>query len=928
MDRSRLSRAIKSAIATAAISTSFATVSFAQQSQQVEEVVVTGSRIQRTTDATSATPISVFDAAALEKSGNTTLENFLQEIPSVTGGQLGSSVNNGNPGLATVSLRGLGASRTLVLVDGRRMVSAGTTTGTVDLNTIPTSIIERVEVLRDGASTIYGSDAIAGVINIITKKDFEGAEVNFYAGTSTHNDGQEYSASMTLGTGNDNGHVVVNAEYSKRTDVFQSERRFSECPLYESGDSVLCGGSPTTSPARFTRPDFDNGANNWIVDPDTGQVRIYDASTDSYNYAAASYLITPQEVFTMYGYGDYQIADFKDVTTLDAFGELTFANRRSDQLLAPEGTFWGPTIPANQPYNPVGEDVSIGRRITETGGRAFFQDVNTWRGVAGLKGEWCNGWTWDVSYNYARWVDPQIEKGRANQPRFDTLLGAVDSNGNPTSTPCADDAECPGLWNPFQNGTLNQAQIDYATVTNSPVEKSTLREVQANMSGDFGGYAMTSEPFKWAAGYEFRSESAEVTADGAAELGQIYFVTGNSWGGSYNVDEFYGEVRLPFMEGESWADTLAAEASFRYSDYDTIGSDTTWAAVLDYAPIEQVRFRGTWSQGFRAPGIDDLFSPQQLSAESYSDPCYNWTGSSNANIRANCQADGVNPTNSALASAQATGLFGGNPDLKAEQSTSWTIGIVWTPTFVEDLSATFDYYNIEVDDAIGTFTTNTLVSSCYESANFSSPNCALITGANAIGATPSRTSPRRQADGTVAGQLLTSQNISTFKTSGVDLGLNYSMDVWQGTVSVDAKATWLDEYKFRASNEEPEIDLAGFYGADPVTTAITGFPEWKGYIGADYKADNWSAGTILRWIGPVDDINPGDNDLATHADSTWYMDLHASYFCWENMTVSGGIRNAWNQQPPYVTNYDDMNTIPITYDTLGRFFYGTVSFSF
>ena len=143
-----------------------------------------------------------------------------------------------------------------------------------------------------------------------------------------------------------------------------------------------------------------------------------------------------------------------------------------------------------------------------------------------------------------------------------------------------------------------------------------------------------------------------------------------------------------------------------------------------------------------------------------------------------------------------------------------------------------------------------------------------------------------------------------------------------------AQATWLNDYKFQASSEEPEIDLAGYFGADPVTTAITGFPEWKGFVGLDYEEENWSAGALLRWIGPVDDINPGDTDLSTHGDTTWYMDVQGSYFCWQNMKISGGIRNVWNQQPPYLTNYDDMNTLPITYDTLGRFFYGTVTFTF
>jgi len=914
MDRSRLSRAIRGAVAATAVSTSFATLSFAQE---VEEVVVTGTRIQRATDATSATPISVFDAAQLENSGQTTLEDFIQEIPSMTGGQLGSSVNNGNPGLATASLRGLGSSRTLILMNGRRLISAGTTTGTVDLNIIPTTIVERMEILKSGASSIYGSDAIAGVINIITKTGFEGAEITANYGITDETDGEEYLAAMTFGAASESGHVMLNWEYSRRQEIFQGDRKFSDCPLFETGGNVLCGGSGTSYPAQFFNENIDGA----IVDPTTGLVRDFNTAIDGFNYAEVSYLITPQEVATFYGYGEHDLWTWKNVTTVEAFSEILFANRQSDQLLAPEGTFFQPEVTADNPFNPVGENVFIARRLSETGGRGFTQDLNTWRGVFGFKGEFANEWTWDISYNYARWVDAQIDTGRANQPRFETLLNS------PGAVPCADDPECPGPWNPFVRDSLTPEMQDYALVTNSPVEKERLLSFQANVVGDFCDFALASDPWRWALGYEHRSEKAAVTADGAASLGQIYFVSGEDWGGSYSVDEGYGELVAPLLEGRPGADLLSVELSFRYSDYDTIGDDTVWGLVVDYAPIEQLRFRGTYSEGFRAPGIDDLFLPPTQSAETYTDPCVNWGANSNANVRANCAADGL-PANFDLSSPQATGLLGGNPDLKAEESDNWTLGIVWTPTFVEDLSFTLDYFNITIDDAIGSFTTNTLVSNCYESANFSSPSCALITGAGAVDLTPSPTSPRRAINNTIAGQLLTSQNISTFETDGVDLGLNYSMDLGPGVFSIDAIATYLHEWKYQASEFEPTIDLAGHFGADPITTRIAAFPHWKFYITAGYEHDCWSAQTTVRVVGEVDDIDPGDTDLATHVDNTWYQDVNFNYFRWESVTLSAGIRNMWNQQPPYVTNYDDMNTLPLNYDTVGRFFYGRVTFKF
>ncbi|MCQ3828416.1 TonB-dependent receptor [Microbulbifer elongatus] len=925
MDKTRLSRAIKGAIAAAAVTSSFSTVSLAQDVQQeVEEIVVTGSRIQRATDANSATPISVFDAAQLEQSGQTTLEDFLQNIPSMTGGQLGSSVNNGSGGLATVSLRGLGSSRTLILMNGRRLSSSGGATGVVDLNTIPTSVIERVEILRDGASTIYGSDAIAGVINIITKKGFEGAELTFDYGASTHGDGDEYLAAMTIGTGNDKGHVMLNAQYTKREDIWQGDRRFSECPLREISGNVVCGGSSTTTPARFSP--LSDTDQQLIVDPVTGNERPFNAATDAYNFATASYLTTPQEVASIYGYGTYELYDWKDVTDVNAFTELSFVNRRSDQLMAAEGTFWGPVVPVTNPYNPLDEPVSIGRRLEETGGRSFSQDLNTWRGVVGLEGEFCNEWTWDLSYNYSRWVDTQIDRGRGNTVRFENLLDPVACAADPE---CAAAVDATGVtaWNPFAAGTLTEEMQNYALVTNSPVERSSLRSFQANLVGDFGEWALTGEAPAWAIGYENRAERTEIVPDGAAEIGQIYFVNGDAWGGNYSVDEFYGEVRVPVLEGRPWAEILAFEASFRYSDYNTIGDDTTFGAVVEYAPLEELRFRGTYSEGFRAPGLDDLFLTPTVSAEQYADPCNEYGSGDNANVVANCMADGIAP-GTTISSTQATGLFGGNPDLEAEKSESWTLGIVWTPSWTDDMGFTVDYFNINIDDAIGTLTTDTIVQGCYESPGFSSPLCDLITGAGAVGSIPSSSSPYRQTDNTIAGQLLNSQNVSTFETSGVDLGFDYSMDAGPGVVTVNLSATYLHEWKYQGSPEDPTIDLAGYYGADPVTTAIVAFPEWKFYGTLGYEYDCWSAFTTVRMLGEVDDIDPKPSDLVTHIDTTWYQDINFNYFRWENVTLTGGIRNMWNQQPPYVTNNDDMNTLMRSYDTVGRFFYGSVTLQF
>ena len=530
-----------------------------------EEVIVTGSRLHRL-DAYSLSPISTVTAEDLSASGNITLENFLQDLPSTLGGaDYGSSVNNGNPGLATVQLRGLGPNRTLVLLNGRRLPSAGVD-GFVDLNMIPTSIIERIEVLRDGASTAYGSDAIAGVINIITKREFQGMQADFGYDVTGEGDGEQYNLSFVWGTTHERGSTLLSAQYTKRADIWQGDRGFSECPYFETGGMRLCGGSGTTTPAQIF-PDVDD-ADSYIVDPATGLVRQYDSAQDAYNYAAASYLVTPQEVYSLFGAADYTLVEASPYGAISAFVESGFTNRESNQLMAAVGTFWSPLVPTNHPNNPFGDtlcasnpdctisqDVYIARRLEESGGRGFIQDAQSWRFVLGLEGKFNNGWSWDISYNYADWTDAQRETGKALQPNIETML-------DPDA--CAADSGCPGIWNPFDQGTLTGDLLGYGTVAVNTIERSRVRSLQVNLSGDLLDFwQLQGGPVLWALGYERRSESAESLPDGGAAIGAVYFTPGEETAGAYSVDEFYAELSLPVLAGKPWAEALTLEGSVR-----------------------------------------------------------------------------------------------------------------------------------------------------------------------------------------------------------------------------------------------------------------------------------------------------------------------------------------------------------------------------
>ena len=320
---------------------SFATApvaSAADQAQTVEEIIVTGSRLKRS-DLESVGPVTVLNEAELQATGYTTVENMIQDLPYVTGGDFGSTVNNGSYGLATVSLRGLGPNRTLVLIDGHRPGNSGVD-GFVDLNSVPSAMVERIEVLRDGASAVYGSDAIAGVINIITKKDYEGITLNGQYNITDENDGDEYAYSLVMGGASDRGHFTLGAQYTKRDPIWQKDRSFSKCPWAEDPPNKVCSGSPSTNPPQigYTTSNAPVTTASYVIDQTTGQLRLYDSNADAYNYAAASYLQTPQEVWNAYSTASYSLIPESTMGNVEAYMQTSFSNRQSDQLLAPTAT--------------------------------------------------------------------------------------------------------------------------------------------------------------------------------------------------------------------------------------------------------------------------------------------------------------------------------------------------------------------------------------------------------------------------------------------------------------------------------------------------------------------------------------------------------------------------------------------------------------
>lgn len=869
----------------------------------MERIEVTGSRIKRT-DFETASPMSVYSSADLAKAGYTTVEDFIQNIPAINGGNLGSSVNNASSGLATASLRGLGDGRTLLLINGRRVAKN-------DLNLIPISYIERIEVLRDGASTIYGSDAIAGVINFITKSEVEGAQFNAQYDLSDEQDGENYLLDTTLGNRSERGNLTLNASFSRRTAILQSERPFSRYPLADDGQSTYFSGSGTAYPGLAIVGDdyliFDQQQNAFVD---------FDSSIHGYDFAPDSYLVTPQDVFSLNGAGRQLLAETR-FTTLSTFAELGFSNRQSSQQMAPEGTFWGLAVPATNPGNIWGEEVTTYRRLVEAGQRSYEQDAQSWRLVAGLDGELNNGWGWELSYNQQRFTDSQVEYGRANMQRIGIL---VDPDA------CAQ-AGCPGVWNPLASGSLTPAMVDYAFVANSPLITQNLRTVQFNLTGDSGGLRLPAGAIGWAIGYENRYEDYRRQPDSAAD--QLFLESAEPIDGSTRANEGYAEANLPLLASQPWVERLNLIAAVRYSAYDFIDDGQYNKKFgLEYAPVADLLLRATYADGFRAPSITELYSPVDYGAQSYTDPCLNWGANPNANVRANCAADGL-PQDFALASDQAQSLNGGNTELQPEESESITLGFVYNPQLIDGLSLAVDYFDIRIDNAIGTAGTDNIISECYQSANFSSPLCELIRGPQAMGATPSSTAPdRRDGLQNIAGVDLGKNNLASFQTRGVDFDLGYQLgQVGPGELALGVEGTYLRQYDYRAYEGATTIEAAGKIAEDQWYGIPAAFPEWRANLGADYRIAALSLGWMGRYQSAVELYYPDPSYLANRADAVLYHDIQGSYD-FGRYQLSAGIRNLLDEEPPYLTEYDDMNTIPVSYDTAGRYFYlrGTASF--
>jgi outer membrane receptor protein involved in Fe transport len=890
-----------------AIAVAFAPAStaMAQQANETsaadadERITVTGSRLQRV-EAESAAPVQVFTAEDIEVSGVTSVELILQKM-SASAGFAGNQSNaywTGNGyGTAQVNLRGLGINRTLVLLNGRRIVNGGTgANSSVDLNMIPVEVIQRIEVLKDGASAIYGADAVAGVVNIITKKGYEGFSIEARMGSTDEGEGQDRNVNMIIGASSDKGRVMATLGYRSSDEINMADA--AGCALGELTPGQLdCFGSSSTIGGRATILTGPNAGDriNFNQDPN-GDGDFYEPySSAAHNFAFFPYLnaVNPITNWNFSTFADYQLS--ADTTV---FTEVLYNNRKSDQLATP-GTLRGIEFAADHPTNPVGEAIRLdGRRLLEGGPRIFFQDVNTFRTVVGLNGYLDNGWQWDVAYNYGR--NTAID-GMTNIVNMERLAQGLDAEN------CGSNgATCIDL---LGYGGLDQEALDHIMFRTTDNGGNEQRSLSANISGDLFDLPAGWVPF--ALGVEHRKEKGWRHPDSSIAAGIMNTNQADPIEGSYTVNEVYVETAVPVLRDQAFAQDLSLELAYRYSDYDTFGSDGNYKVGLQWRINDAFKVRATQSTAFRIPNIPELFGGVAEGNLTTTDPCDGWDqAGADPTVAANCQADGV-PAGYEQFGATVLTTVGGNPDLKPEDAETFTAGLVWDVQFVDNLQVTLDYYNIDIEDAIQTIPGSTKLAACYNSENMSHPFCSAdhftrdsLTGdINFLSAQPT--------------------NAATEKVSGLDLAMFYKTNVIGWDSDFSWNMSYLNEYTFAPFAGAPEIEYAGY-----ITGGRGSYTHLRSNATATFVKDAWRFHYGIQYIGGADDINASPGDIGDHAPSVFYHNAQGTYFVNEKLSVTAGANNLFDKQPPYIQSWTDANTDTMTYDLLGRQLYLKVRYSF
>ncbi len=921
-----------------------------QNTTTLDRIEITGSRI-RSVDVETAQPVFTVSSEDIKKSGLVSVGDILQNL-SISGTQTFSKAavltSNAEQGGQYVNLYNLGEQRTLVLVNGKRWTTS--LSGVSDLSTIPSALIDRIEVLKDGASAIYGSDAVSGVVNIILKKNFDGAEASAYFGQNSRGDGNKEQYSFIVGNTTDRSSLVFGVNYTKEDPVWAKDRALTR---YTYGPNHPEDGLSATGP--WGRFNYDgntyvlNHTGTWDgngVGADSSDLANYHVGvTDDDYYNATQQMMLQQstETKSIFANGSYNLTD--NIT----FKATAMHSERDSERQIAGYPLTGTTqanfpvaISADSVYNPVGADItSWYRRIVELP-RITKNNVKTDHFDAAVEGMFDvngHGWNWDVGFNYNRYDVTQVNTGNINLLALQKALGPSFINSQGV-------AQCGTAANPIPLGTsqsLGQCtpfnilggpsastpeSLAYISTLGQATQRNETKQYTANVTGGLFDMPMNAGEFAFAAGYEHREVNGYDYPDQLSSAGYTTDLAAGATKGGYQTNEFYLEFLIPVLKDLPFAKELSFDVASRYSDYDRFGDTTNNKFSMTWKPIDDLLVRGTYATGFRAPTLEDTFGGGSQSFDDYTDPCdavYGSTG--NASVAARCSAAGLGPNFRQTDSAgnpisqrdtQSNTAFNagvGNADLQPEYSRTRTLGFVYSPHFVEGLDFSLDWYKISISNIITAVDANYVLNQCY------------------LGGVESYCN-QFSRDATT-GQVVTlnrgNTNLGRLSTEGYNFGANYRLpELGIGQFAVNLDSNYLVNLRSQSEAGAPWASYAGYWN----------YPRVRATLGVSWSLGSLSANWDLRYYGgfrdycwsadeecsepnyTTDNTAWGGGVGANKKGSVSQQDLSFTWAAPWDGSVTVGVRNLWDKTPPItysVTNNSSSSIDPmLDYD---RFFF-------
>ncbi len=908
----------------------------AQGSDELEQIIVTGSRIRRV-DEETASPVFTLDRESISSAGVTTIGDLLQQIPAVSGAATNPQVNNGGgTGASSIELRGLGTQRTLVLLNGRRLGNLGFANGGADVNVIPTNLVERVDVLKEGAGAIYGSDAVGGVVNFITRTDFDGLEIGYDYGNSSRGDGELNTVNMAWGATGERGSIAVSGTYQKQEAISSGNRSHTNEAIYFY-TYVFSGGSSRTPTGRISLPAgnsfgcgsvtrIDGAAGSSLAD-----YRCFVSGPDSYNYQPFNLILTPQERSSIYTQANYKVTD-----EIEAYTEVLHNYTTSGFQLAPlpfDARSDTVVIPVDNVYNPFG--VAFGAsgdnvynqalwRLEGLGTRRSKTDTTTDQITLGVRGDLGLGnWTWDVGGTYSSVDQDSAIEGYLFKPLLAPAFGpnfrdtdGVVKCGSPGNVI----AGCVPV-NPFNLETPESIEalgrIGAGYNTNYSFTQTIA---QANFNGDL--FELPAGPLQGAFGLEYMEQTGNFNTDFNTEAQPpLYNVcqlsnetcSGDSKG-DYDVKSVYVELFAPILKDAMLAQALNFTAGVRYSDYSQFDTSTDMTFKVEWRPIADLLIRGSYAEVFRVPTIYDLYQAPASSASQFNDPCVGLTAANvaaNPNLALACQNVLQNGTFE-QPNSQIDGLLLGNEELVPETGEVLTYGIVYDPSWLPGFSVNVDVWDYSLENVITQIDVNTIADQCVD--NGDPQFCGLIS---------------RFSDGTIFQIRQPTSNFGKLDTSGIDMGMKY---LWRDTAVGDFRfaidATYIDAYDSVVFPGTAPIEVAGTYNRQ-----YGNYASWRGVASVGWAYEPVTALLSARYIDGLELLDPDGApgiQPALEVESKTYLDLSVGYTFMKNTKVQLSVDNLTNETPPllYQNNVLNSNTDVSTYDLVGTYYRVSLSHKF